>query len=419
MGKRYSAYKDSGVEWIGEIPVPWSVSKLKYLSKITTGDKDTKDRIDNGQFPFFVRSPNVEKINTYSYDGEGVLTAGDGVGVGKVFHYYNGKFDYHQRVYLFYEFKKLKGRYLYYSLLGNFLKTVENQNAKSTVDSLRMHMLQDFAICLPNESDQVKLIEFLDNKTTQIDTLISKTEQQIALLKEQRQAIINQAVTKGLDPDVPMKDSGVEWIGEIPEHWEISKLKYFGQVTLGKMLTTKEKENHSLKPYLRSINVRDAEIDVSDVKEMWFSSKELKKLRLQLEDLLLTEGGEVGRTAIWKDEIPECYIQNSINRLRLSSDSPQFFLNLSHTYFNIGYYDSLVSRVSIGHLTKEKLENVWFIRPPYDEQLIIARALDQKTTQIDTLIDKSERLITLLKEHRQTLISEVVTGKICVLDECP
>ena len=112
--------RDSGIDWLGQIPAHWEVIPMRYLCRMRTGDKDTIMREDNGIYPFYVRSPHVERINTFSYDGEAVLMAGDGVGAGKVFHYVNGKFDYHQRVYNFHDFKRVKGKYLYYYLLCNF-----------------------------------------------------------------------------------------------------------------------------------------------------------------------------------------------------------------------------------------------------------------------------------------------------------
>lgn len=114
--KRYETYKNSGLEWIGEIPEHWDVKRLKYLSSIKTGEKNTEDKVENGKYPFFVRSQIPEKINSYSFDGEAILIAGDGVGVGKVYHYINGKFDYHQRVYKFSNFKYIDGKLLYYFL---------------------------------------------------------------------------------------------------------------------------------------------------------------------------------------------------------------------------------------------------------------------------------------------------------------
>jgi type I restriction enzyme S subunit len=205
------------------------------------------------------------------------------------------------------------------------------------------------------------------------------------------------------------KDSGVEWIGEIPSHWEIKKISYFGNVTLGKMLTPEDKGGFVLKPYLRSQNIQNESVDISDVKEMWFSEFELDKLRLWNGDLLLNEGGDVGRTCIWNDELDECYIQNSVNRIRFVEDSQKYFLYLSVLYHSVGYYDSIVNRVSIPHLTKEKLESVRFLRPPLHEQQQIVAYLDTKTALIDALLEKTQRKIELLKEKRTALINEVVT----------
>jgi len=205
------------------------------------------------------------------------------------------------------------------------------------------------------------------------------------------------------------KDSGVEWIGEIPIHWELKKISHFGDVTLGKMLTPEDKGGFVLKPYLRSQNIQNERVDISDVKEMWFSKSELEKLKLWKGDLLLNEGGDVGRTCMWDNELDECYIQNSVNRVRFQEDSQKYFLYLSVLYHSVGYYDSVVNRVSIPHLTKEKLESIRFLRPPLSEQHQIVSYLDRKTAQIDSLIEKTQRKIELLKENRTSLINEAVT----------
>jgi type I restriction enzyme S subunit len=187
--------KDSGVEWIGEIPEDWDVMRMRYLCSITTGNKDTINRIDDGLYPFYVRSPKVERINTYSYDGEAVLMAGDGVGAGKVFHYVNGKFDYHQRVYNFYNIKKIKAKLLYYYMKSHFRYVIEQLSAKSTVDSVRLNMIQDFLVVIPPMQEQFDLIEYLDSQMKNLDDSISMFENQISLLQERKQIIINEVVT--------------------------------------------------------------------------------------------------------------------------------------------------------------------------------------------------------------------------------
>lgn len=223
--KRYDEYKDSGVEWIGEVPRHWEVVRTRYLCNLCTGNKDTINRVDDGKFPFYVRSPKVERINTYSFDGEAILMAGDGVGAGKVFHYANGKFDYHQRVYNFHNFKKVIGKFFYYYITNNFRYIIEEGGAKNTVDSVRLYMIQNFLITVPPKEEQREIVFYLDKKCSEIDNVISAQQKRIALLQELKQSVITHAVTKGLNPNVEMKDSGVEWIGKIPASWDVVHLK--------------------------------------------------------------------------------------------------------------------------------------------------------------------------------------------------
>ncbi len=145
----YPAYKPSGVDWLGEVPQHWEVRRLKTLASIGTGGRDTINREEDGKYPFFVRSQTVERIETWSFDGEAVLTAGDGVGVGRVFHYANGKFDYHQRVYKFSDFKSIQGKFFFHYFRPNLRNEVRQGTAKSTVDSLRLPMLQNFPVLIP------------------------------------------------------------------------------------------------------------------------------------------------------------------------------------------------------------------------------------------------------------------------------
>ena len=187
--------KDSGVEWIGEIPEGWEVKRFKFLCDITTGSKNTEDKIENGLYPFYVRSQTPERINSYSFEGEAILTAGDGAGVGKVFHYLNEKFDFHQRVYKFSNFKNIKGKLLFYFLQNNFHNVALNGEAKSTVDSLRLPLIQNFPVPLPSVQEQTQIIEHIENVTSKIATAISLKEQEIEKLKEYKATLINSAVT--------------------------------------------------------------------------------------------------------------------------------------------------------------------------------------------------------------------------------
>ena len=174
------------------------------------------------------------------------------------------------------------------------------------------------------------------------------------------------------------RDSGVEWIGEIPDHWTQKTLKKLSTITLGKMLTDKDKGGFVKKPYLRSKNIQIEEVDVSDVKEMWFSPSELIKYLVKENDILVSEGGDVGRTSIWKNQLEECYLQNSVQKITMNEGYyPRYFFYHFQGHHFVGYFDSIVDRVSIPHLTKEKISEVLFVIPSLPEQQQIVTYLDQ------------------------------------------
>lgn len=188
--------KETGIDWIPNIPKNWNKRRLRFLVKITTGKKNTEDRISDGEYPFYVRSQTIERINSYSFDGEGILTAGDGVGVGKVFHYVNEKFDFHQRVYLFYDFnKEIEGEFLFNYLQANMMSELMRYNSKSTVDSIRLPVIKNFLVVFPERQEQKRILEHIKTETRTLDIAISKAEREIALIKEYREAMIAEAVT--------------------------------------------------------------------------------------------------------------------------------------------------------------------------------------------------------------------------------
>ena len=191
--------KPSGVEWLGEVPRHWTVRRLRTLADIATGSRDTINSVENGTYPFFVRSQNVERINSWSFDGEAVLTAGDGVGVGRVFHYINGKFDYHQRVYKFSHFTDITGK-LFYHYFKTMLRFQTSQGtAKSTVDSLRLPMLQNFPVVVPPHDEQDTLVRELDRVTARTQESIERANRQISLVNEYRTRLIADVVTGQVD----------------------------------------------------------------------------------------------------------------------------------------------------------------------------------------------------------------------------
>ncbi len=191
--------KDSGVEWLGEIPAHWVVKRMRYICDITTGGKDTENREDDGLYPFYVRSQTIERISSFSFDGEAILTAGDGVGVCKVWHYVNEKFDFHQRVYMLSNFQTILGKYLFYYLKENFGKEVMKLSAKSTVDSLRRPMFQNFPVSFSSISEQESIVCHIEKEEKRIELIINKSKQEIELLKEYKTALISEVVTGKVD----------------------------------------------------------------------------------------------------------------------------------------------------------------------------------------------------------------------------
>lgn len=191
--------KPSGVKWLGDIPENWEIRRLRSLAHIKTGERDTVHRKEDGKYPFFVRSQTTERIDSWSFDGEAVLTAGDGAGVAKVFHYVNGKFDYHQRVYKFSHFREIIGIFFFEYFRATLRFEALAGNAKSTVDSLRLPMLKNFPVVVPPKKEQEMIVEYIELKTHSIESTLIRTRKEITLIKEFHIGLIANVVTGKLD----------------------------------------------------------------------------------------------------------------------------------------------------------------------------------------------------------------------------
>lgn len=408
--KKYPEYKDSGVEWIGKIPIQWEVIKLRFLCNITTGNKDTANSVLDGEYPFYVRSPNIERIDSFSFDGEAILTAGDGVGAGKVFHYVNGKFDYHQRVYNLHHFRSVYGKFLYYYMLENFHKEIEQGNAKSTVDSIRLPMLQNFPIAVPDIQSQIDTVTHLDRKTAQIDSIIADKEKLIALLKEKRQAVISEAVTRGLDSTAPMKDSGVEWIGQIPAHWDKKQIKFVFEIV--KRIYGKE-DRDVLSITQHGIKIRDIESNDGQLAQDYskYQVVNIHDFAMNSMDLLT---GYVDCSAYEGVTSPDYRVFRFMPEKVMCHTYYTYLFQMCYTNKIFYGFGQGVSNLGRWRLQTDTFLNFWIPIPPLNEQEEIARYITVQAKRIDELIALAERQIVLLKEYRQSIISEAVTGKIMV-----
>lgn len=186
--------KDSGIDWIGEIPEEWDTQRLRFLSSIATGDSDTQDAESGGIYPFYVRSPFVERSNKWTFEGEGILMAGDGAGAGRVFHHAFGKYAVHQRVYRISDIA-INSYYLFYFISSLFSKVMDMGSAQSTVPSVRLPMLTNFMVCVPPSIEQLTIATYLDQKCSEIDSLIKIKQDTIEALKEYKRSIIYEYVT--------------------------------------------------------------------------------------------------------------------------------------------------------------------------------------------------------------------------------
>lgn len=411
--KRYDEYKDSGVEWIGEVPRHWEVVRTRYLCNLCTGNKDTINRVDDGKFPFYVRSPKVERINTYSFDGEAILMAGDGVGAGKVFHYANGKFDYHQRVYNFHNFKKVIGKFFYYYITNNFRYIIEEGGAKNTVDSVRLYMIQNFLITVPPKEEQREIVFYLDKKCSEIDNVISAQQKRIALLQELKQSVITHAVTKGLNPNVEMKDSGVEWIGKIPASWDVVHLKRILRERM--QYGANEPAESDDTTYPRYIRITDITAN-GELRPETFKSLEPSKAKDYVLDkgdvLFARSGATVGKTFLFNADIKACYAGYLI---KASCDKRRMLPEYLYYYTQSGAYEwwknSVFIQSTIQNIGADKYQMMYIPVPSKDEQKQIVEYTMRKSQIFDAAISKAQHQVELLQEYKQSLITEVVTGK--------
>ena len=408
----FEGYKESGVQWLGDVPDCWEIRRLKFVADIQTGDKDTVDAEEDAKYPFFVRSQTVERISTQTFDCEAILTAGDGVGVGKVFHYHDGPFDFHQRVYMMNNFREVEGRFLFHYLKSNFYKVALEGGAKSTVDSIRRPMLADFPVSFPPDEDEQKAISsFLDVETSKIDGLVSEQRRLIELLKEKRQAVISHAVTKGLNPNAPMKPSGIQWLGDVPQHWSVKAFQRCVSVAEGQV-DPKESAysdmvliapNHIESGTGRLLELENAEEQGAISGKYFCNAGDViySKIRPALRKVCIAP--------------EDCLCSADMYPLHSHSGLTNEFLFrwiLTEQFSAFAVLES--DRVAMPKINRESLKQVRFALPPIEEQNVICEHITRQTEGFDMLQAEAERAIELLQERRTALISAAVTGKIDV-----
>jgi type I restriction enzyme S subunit len=415
--KKYDSYKDSGVEWISEIPIDWKVKRLKFFVKICNGKDHKEVNDENGEYPIFGSGGQFGTANEYLYHGPSVLLGRKGT-VDKP-RFVDKPFWTVDTAYFT---KNIEGndiRFFFY-----LSKTINFDLYKygSAIPSMTQGTLNDIEFCSPKLEEQTQIANYLDQKTTQLDDLISKKQKLIDLLNEERTAIINKAVTKGLDPNVPMKDSGIEWLGEIPEGWEVKKVKHFTK-KIGSGVTPRggaEVYQDSGIPLLRSQNIY---FDYFKLDNVAYISKEIhdsmSNSKVTKGDLLLNiTGGSIGRCFFVSDELEEANVNQHVCIVRpnelILTEYLHFLFSSSVGQLQIDLCQQSGNREALNF---EQLKNFPFTLPSIDEQSEIIKIVNTRKKVIKTSIEKTLQEIELLKEYKTALISEVVTGKVDVRDE--
>ena len=411
--RAYPEYKDSGVEWLGRVPCDWVVTRIAYVfSKSNAGEVIDKTYWGNGCEVLYTcnRTPLASDFDSFpdvkrTEENDLLLTRNGTPYVHKpiVNAIYSNVV---QRISLT---EKYDRNYLAYCL-GSAATNLKGYGV--SIESLNFENWKTLSFAHPLKQDQVRIANFLDRETAKIDTLIEKQQQLIKLLKEKRQAVISHAVTKGLNPDAPMKDSDIEWLGEVPAHWEIKKFSHCARIRNGQIDPTKA-------PYMDYILIAPNHIE-SETGRVLFTESALE------------QGADSGKYLCKKGEVIYSKIRPALAKACLSpSDETicsadmypisgikgmtnQFLLwtLLSNWFTSLVILES--DRVAMPKINREKLAEVRLPLPPEREQQEICSEIQKRLSKIDSLLSKADTSIRLANERRTALISAAVTGKIDV-----
>jgi type I restriction enzyme, S subunit len=434
---RYPAYPDtrpSGIAWLGDIPAHWEIRRLKHLGESIIGlTYSPSDIADKASGILVLRASNIQNrkltyTDTVFVDTiipERLLTrAGDIVICSR-----SGSRDLIGKNAMITEkdegvsfgafmtvFRSPYNIFLSHVFNSNLFKEQSGSFMTSTINQLTISILNDIRVTLPPPDEQRAIAAFLDRETAKIDALIAAKQRFIALLGEKRSAVISHAVTKGLDPDAPMKDSGVEWLGEIPAHWNVQRLATAAkQMTNGYVGPTRDILVDEGVRYLQSLHIKNGRIKFDRkhyfVTEEW--SLAHSKSILREGDLLIVQTGDIGQVCAVPAEFVgvNCHAL-IIVRLRDPRNSG-FYLSL-YLRSDVGQNELLRAQTGAlhPHLEIGKVREISIPFPPANEQQEILVFVNAETEHMDSLIAKTRETIVLLQEQRAALISAAVTGKI-------
>lgn len=434
----YEEYKDSGVDWIGEIPRHWSTTRVRHVVSMTRGSGIKRDEVTTEGHPcvrygelYTTYDTSITEAKSHIPDtlfessvkaspGDLVmaLTGETKADIGPTAVNDTDSFLAVGGDALALKNPRIDSHFLAYALAST---PSQEQKANAANGDIVVHLstvaVANLEIALPPEWEQHRIGAFLTQSITRLDAQIESIHRQSELLGEYRKSVISEAVTKGLNPDAPMKDSGIGWLGTIPASWGKTTLGLVSSSKLGRMLDEDKQTRQHLAPYLANRNVQWFRIDAGDLNEMDFPPEVARQYEIIDGDVLICEGGEVGRACVWHGDTAPFYFQKAIHRLRVERTilDPDF---IAYTLFarasSTNFVELRKGESTIAHLTGEQLEKLIVVIPPLGEQAAIVAHLDAVTARIDSLIEQQRALVERLKEYRQALITECVTGKIRV-----
>lgn len=433
--KKYENYKDSGLEWLGMVPEHWKIMKMKYICNVTDGTHFSPATISEGK-PYitvsnvkddFIDIESAGRISIADFNelvkqgcqpktGD-VLLAKDGT-VGRSAIVKDNDYVVLSSLGILSPNDNLTSSYLKYMLDSSTLQEQMNEAmAGSALRRITITKIKDFIILLPPTSEQRTIASYLDQKVGQIDALISEKEKMVEDLKAYRSSLITETVTKGLNKEVEMKDSGVEWLGMVPKHWEIVPLKYLLSEPLQYGANESADNCNPLEPrYIRITDITEGgKLRKSTYRTLPYQKAEGYMLK-KGDILFARSGATVGKTFIFEEDYDACFagylIKASCNERLL----PMFlyYFTSSNSYEN--WKNSIFNQATIQNIGADKYCALPITTPSSEEQKRIISFLSPKVNQIDTSISEIEHQLSDLKSYKSSLITEAVTGKIDLRD---
>jgi type I restriction enzyme, S subunit len=421
--KPYPAYKDSGVDRLGQVPEGWGVQPVGAIARVINGHPFDSRDFDSDLGHPLIRIRDLDKdVTATRYVGPFLdrvrVEPGDLI-VGMDGEFNVGTWKGKEPALLNQRLCCIHGRssrlthWLRHALPGP-LRELNDLASGTTVKHLSSGEVERIVVPLPEDEEEFTgIIHLLDYVSSRIQQVVETKERLIELLEQEKKAIVRRAVTGELLRAVSCKPSGLDWLGDVPENWDILPLRLRYSVRLGKMLDTKRFTGTSLLPYLRNTDVQWDQINTEGLPEMDISPDERHRYTVKLGDLLVCEGGEVGRAAIWEQSGVVGY-QKALHRLRPydgERDRPRFLYFLLRALADLGLFKADGSQNTIAHLTAEKLRRLRLPFPPTQEQEAIAAQLKKELEPREIVAASARSQVGLLREYRTRLISDIVTGK--------